>query len=522
MGTVYATKRRNESWAAVKVLHPRFVHDKSIRARFLEEGYLANRVGHPAVVTILEDDIDEEGNFYIVMELLDGVDLGKFVGPPRTPISTAQALNIASQLLAALEKAHQKGIVHRDIKPANVMILRDGRIKLLDFGIAKALSADGTVSATEDDEDGAIGTDRYMSPEQGNGFFEDIDARSDLWSLGALLMAILADEDPSAIPLWDQSYEDRAWTFSRLGQDVPPHVVQIISLALQPQKNKRWVSASAMKEAVEAAHIDLYGPISREELSVLARTQLKSAAEELNPDPTVPAEEAPVVIEPTYPSRPSHATLTPLPPSTQRPAIEAAPESSDPVPSSAPGVVPLSRPGGLRNVAFGVLLFVLGAAAAFGFARMNSGPPEEPPHQGAGLESPAPAASGPDESSKGNDSSATSTRTPKPSAETGTDLLAPGPSEHGQSKTSPPNASSATKRSTSAQSRRESSQGTTSPARAEGRSTPASPPRSDEKRPALDQANGEAPSNQSPAAPTSPTKRDCNGVDGLFNVELCE
>jgi serine/threonine protein kinase len=126
MGTVYATRRRNESHAAVKVLHPRFARDKAIRARFVEEGYLANRVDHPAVVTILEDDIDEEGNFYLVMELLDGVDLGRFVGPPRSAVTTAQALQIAHQLLIALEEAHKRGIVHRDIKPANVMILRYG------------------------------------------------------------------------------------------------------------------------------------------------------------------------------------------------------------------------------------------------------------------------------------------------------------------------------------------------------------------------------------------------------------
>ncbi|HXS19029.1 MAG TPA: serine/threonine-protein kinase, partial [Polyangiaceae bacterium] len=317
MGVVYATKRRNESLAAVKVLHPRFAKDKSIRARFLEEGYLANRVGHPAVVTILEDDIDEEGNFYIVMELLDGVDLGKFVGPPRLAMSTAQVLNIADQLLTALVQAHQKGIVHRDIKPSNVMILRDGRVKLLDFGIAKALGADGTASAREDDdEEEVVGTDRYMSPEQGNGFFEDIDARSDLWSVGALMMALLAEPDDSSVPLWDQSYEDRAWSFSRLGQDVPPHVVQIISLALQPQKTKRWVSAAAMREAVRAAHVDLYGPITSEPLAVLARAQLSSPSEAAS---AISAEEAPktrIIVEPpvtdpTVPSRPSQPPPSP-------------------------------------------------------------------------------------------------------------------------------------------------------------------------------------------------------------------
>lgn len=378
MGVVYATKRRNESMAAVKVLHPRFARDKSIRARFLEEGYLANRVGHPAVVTILEDDIDEAGNFYIVMELLDGVDLGKFVGPPRTPMTTAQVLNITDQLLTALVQAHQKGIVHRDIKPSNVMILRDGRIKLLDFGIAKALHSDGTVSPVEDDEEETIGTDRYMSPEQGNGFFEDIDARSDLWSVGALMMALLADGDDSSVPLWDQSYEDRAWSFSRMGQDVPPHVVQIISLALQPQKTKRWVSAAAMRDAVRAAHVDLYGPPTSEQLSVLAKAQLPSSSEALAPvpagsDPKPLA--APVVIDPTFPSRPSQPPPTPR--ALRRDELSVA---SATIESPAPPVVATRGRawGGWRSLGWGVLLFALGVAVTLVLTSQLQRPHESP------------------------------------------------------------------------------------------------------------------------------------------------
>lgn len=303
MGTVYATRRRNESPAAVKVLHPRFARDKTVRARFVEEGYLANRVGHPAVVTIIEDDIDENGNFYLVMEQLDGVDLAKFVGPPRTPVTISQALNIADQLLDALIRAHQKGIVHRDIKPANVMILRDGRVKLLDFGIAQALGADATVSALDDDdEEGAIGTDRYMSPEQGKGFLDETDARTDIWAVGALLLALLTEDEPSAVPLWDQSYEDRAWSFSRLGENVPPNVVQIISLALQPQKARRWASAATMKGAVEAAHLGLYGPLSREALADLAQLSLGPSAETKGCEEEYPLV-LPSPVDPTVHSR---------------------------------------------------------------------------------------------------------------------------------------------------------------------------------------------------------------------------
>lgn len=371
MGVVYATHRRNESRAAVKVLHPKFARDKAIRARFVEEGYLANRVGHPGVVTIVEDDIDEEGNFYIVMEQLDGVDLAQFVGPPRHPVTTAQALNIADQLLDALGHAHQKGIVHCDIKPANIMILRDGRVMLLDFGVAKALCGDGSLALAGDEEDeGAVlGTDRYMSPEQGSASFDAIDARSDLWAVGALLLALLAEDEPAGVPLWDQSYEDRAWSFSRLGPLVPPHVVQIISLSLQPQKSNRWVSAAAMQQAVRAAHLDLYGPLGRESLALLAREKLEAETETKQQSSGSPEDTAdrrpssssspasPAIVEPTVRSRPDHSSPSAAenappsatenaPPSSTDPALDARHSSSEPfvVPSNVQGLgEPLPR-----------------------------------------------------------------------------------------------------------------------------------------------------------------------------------
>ncbi len=372
MGVVYATKRRNESRAAVKVLHPRFARDKTVRARFVEEGYLANRVGHPAVVTIIEDDIDESGNFYLVMEHLDGVDLGRFLGSESAPLSIAQALNITDQLLAALVQAHQKGIVHRDIKPANLMILRDGRLKLLDFGIAQALGGDlGVCVDDDDDEEGEIlGTDRYMAPEQGNGFFDAIDARTDLWAVGALLMALLAEEETAAVPLWDQSYEERAWSFSCLGEKVPPHVVQIISLALQPQKSRRWASAATMKGAVEAAHLDLFGPMSRDALASMALAKL-------GPSPFGATEadgqevEAPVPLDPTAVSRrssiPSRARSSSVP-ELSDPQSEAGVLRTSSPPGSAsefttgePASLPVAsgRSSGFAVIAFSVVLLIV-------------------------------------------------------------------------------------------------------------------------------------------------------------------
>lgn len=326
MGVVYATRRRNESRAAVKVLHERFARDKSIRARFIEEGHLANRVGHRAVVTILEDDIDEQGNLYLVMELLEGVDLGAFIVSPRKPIAVSQALCIAEQLLGALSQAHQKGIIHQDIKPANVMILRDGRVKLLDFGVAKTLFPDGAFCDEEDEDELILGTDRFMSPEQGQGMLDAVDCRTDIWAMGALLLELLSDQDASEVPLWDQSYEDRAWSFSRLGSDVPPRVTQIISKALQPQKAHRWVSAQEMRHAIREVHEQLFGPVSLDGLAPLGggetAERLADDLSELRPE-IAPA-------EPTILSRPSHG-----PPATERSTPVPSPASAPTEPQDA-------------------------------------------------------------------------------------------------------------------------------------------------------------------------------------------
>jgi eukaryotic-like serine/threonine-protein kinase len=500
MGTVYGTKRRNESQAAVKVLHPRFARDKSIRARFLEEGYLANRVGHPAVVTIIEDDIDEEGNFYIVMELLDGVDLAQFVGPPRIPVTTAQTLNIADQLLAALVQAHQKGIVHRDIKPANVMILRDGRVKLLDFGIAKALSAMGTVSALEEDEEGTIGTDRYMSPEQGNGLIEDIDARSDLWSVGALLMALLAEQDSSTIPLWDQNYEDRAWSFSRLGPDVPPLVVQIISLALQPQKDQRWVSAAAMKEAVASAHLNLYGPITREELALLVKGRLSSPAEApYRFEDEVPLRVTPVPIDPTVLSRPSQAA--PSAPRASRPSMES--DSSPPLAPDSLASAPSRAGGHLRLLALGTFLFGLGVLAALALSKSNAPPAMVLPEGAPSLAVPhaqSSASSGPtDLAARGAAPSLESEPVLSPSATRSADI----------------NVQSTLRTQELTTSASQSSAAERAPTRSP--STQAGTP-DHAAKPAASRPNVLPPATANPERAPDP---GCNGLDGIFNVKEC-
>src|SRR6185295_5196647 len=150
MACVYAATHRNGMRGAVKLLHPEFALDEGTRARFLREGYVANRVAHPGAVQVLDDDATEDGTVFLVMELLEGEALRtRAASRPGGKLEIIEVLNIADQLLDVLAAAHARGIVHRDIKPDNLFWTRDGRLKVLDFGIARALEIEGLSGGTK-------------------------------------------------------------------------------------------------------------------------------------------------------------------------------------------------------------------------------------------------------------------------------------------------------------------------------------------------------------------------------------
>src|SRR5580692_11039656 len=193
MAVVYAATHRNAKRFAVKMLHPELSLNADIKTRFLREGYAANSVGHPGTVAVLDDDTAEDGTAFIVMELLEGDSvegLWERQGG-RLPVVTAVA--IVDQLLDVLSAAHAKGIIHRDIKPANLFVTRDGSVKVLDFGIARAL--DDTTGAAQLTGAGVpIGTPAFMAPEQALAQSSQIDAQTDVWAAGATLFAMLSGQ----------------------------------------------------------------------------------------------------------------------------------------------------------------------------------------------------------------------------------------------------------------------------------------------------------------------------------------
>ncbi|MFQ5766890.1 MAG: serine/threonine-protein kinase, partial [Acidobacteriota bacterium] len=201
MGVVYrARDRRDGKLVALKVLSKL---SNSRVARFRREAQLLATLNHPNIAGVY--GLEQEGDTsYLAMEMVEGIELGAKIAGQGLPLD--EALEIARQMIAALEEAHDKGIVHRDLKPANIKIAPDGQVKVLDFGLAKALAGEGSGAASSSDlslsptvtaamgtQAGIImGTASYMSPEQARG--KSVDGRTDIWAFGTVLFEMLSGQ----------------------------------------------------------------------------------------------------------------------------------------------------------------------------------------------------------------------------------------------------------------------------------------------------------------------------------------
>ena len=188
MGVVYtATDPRLKRTVAIKLLPPDLTRDEAAKQRFLQEAQAASALDHPNICTIFEINETPDGQLYLVMAHYEGETLKDRIA--RGPLDVDDAIDIATQVGEGLAKAHAAGIVHRDIKPANLMVTTDGTVKILDFGLAKLAGAEGMTQTGT-----TLGTVAYMSPEQARG--QEVDHRTDIWSLGAVLYEMLAGKPP--------------------------------------------------------------------------------------------------------------------------------------------------------------------------------------------------------------------------------------------------------------------------------------------------------------------------------------
>ena len=257
MASVYAATHRNQARAAIKLLHPEVALDAEVTARFLREGYVANAVGHPGTVTVLDDDVSEDNAPYLVMELLIGQTLDTMLAMEPDGIAAHEVLPLLDQLLDVLAAAHDKGIVHRDLKPENLFLTSDGRLKVLDFGIARLRELTSANSPSATQAGSVLGTPAFMAPEQALGRWHDVDGRTDIWSVGATAFTLLSGQFVHQAETLQEQLVLSATRAARHLRDVRPGVpeepARVIDRALSFERADRFPNARAMRVALRHA-----------------------------------------------------------------------------------------------------------------------------------------------------------------------------------------------------------------------------------------------------------------------------
>lgn len=251
---VYAATHRTGKRVAIKILNPELSAIETARSRFLREAYAVNAVEHPGMVSIVDDDVDEDGCIYLVMDLLEGETLEERRQRAGGSLDFDDVLSMGDDVLDILAAAHEKGVIHRDLKPENVFICKSGQIKLLDFGVAKlretphakALTVNGIV----------IGTPAFMPPEQARGQWDQVDERSDLWAMGATMFTLLTGQlvhghlNPHEALI--ASVSKPAPSLDDVSPGAPRSLVAFMARALAFDRANRFQSAREMQHAVRS------------------------------------------------------------------------------------------------------------------------------------------------------------------------------------------------------------------------------------------------------------------------------
>lgn len=245
---------------AIKVLNQELAANKKFSQRFKQEAKSASSLDHPNIVSVLDagetteigPDASKHKYAYIVMEYVDGLELSKLVS--RGPLKIPEAVRVTKELLSAVEFAHNKGIIHRDIKPDNIMLTRAGKLKVLDFGIARAVSEtfDEITTTTS-----ILGTAAYFSPEQAQG--QKVDIRTDLYAVGIVLFEMLTGKVPftgdTAVAVAHQHIHAHPPAPSSINPKVPLTLDQVVFTALAKDKADRFQTTAEFGRELRAASI---------------------------------------------------------------------------------------------------------------------------------------------------------------------------------------------------------------------------------------------------------------------------
>ena len=239
---------------AVKVLRADLARDPSFYLRFRREAQNAAALNHPAIVAVYDTGEAQTPTGplpYIVMEYVDGVTLRDIVHS-EGPMPSKRAIEVIADACQALNFSHQHGIIHRDVKPANIMISKAGAVKVMDFGIARALADSNSVTQTA----AVIGTAQYLSPEQARG--ESVDARSDVYSLGCVLYEVLTGEPPfigdSPVAVAYQHVREDPIPPSHRHSDISPELDAVVLKALAKNPDNRYQTAAELRADLVRVH----------------------------------------------------------------------------------------------------------------------------------------------------------------------------------------------------------------------------------------------------------------------------
>ncbi|MEG1104039.1 MAG: protein kinase [Oscillospiraceae bacterium] len=235
MANVYKAKDLKEDrFVAVKILRDEFLNNEDLVRRFKNESKAIAVLNHPNIVKVYDISVSDKLQF-IVMEYIDGITLKEYMDERKEPLTYKETVFFVSQTLQALAHAHDKGIVHRDIKPQNIMLLRDGTIRVMDFGIARLSRAQGASTMT----DKAIGSVHYISPEQAKG--DVTDAKADIYSVGIMMYEMLAGKLPfesdSTVSVAIKQISDVAKPIREINANVPAALEAIAEKAMAKSRH---------------------------------------------------------------------------------------------------------------------------------------------------------------------------------------------------------------------------------------------------------------------------------------------
>jgi serine/threonine-protein kinase len=264
MAVVYRASDAEGRTYAIKMLHPELSVREAIRKRFLREGRAASAVKHAGVVTIVDEDVAEDGAAFLVMELLDGASLDALLEQSGGRMPVPDACAVLDRLLDVLVAAHASGVIHRDLKPSNLFLTKDGVLKVLDFGIARV--RDGLASQSTATATGVLlGTPAFMAPEQARAQASEIDARTDLWAAAATFFVLVSGTNVHTGDNAAQLMIAVATSFPRavrtVAPGVPEPVARVVDRALSFDRAARYESAAVMREAFRAACVEAFGAV---------------------------------------------------------------------------------------------------------------------------------------------------------------------------------------------------------------------------------------------------------------------